>query len=52
MNYTQNLEQEDAFKEQIKQSMNRSVYSAMDDIKKELANEFITPQEEDLDANN
>lgn len=52
MNYTQNIEQEDKFKEQIKQSMNRNVYSAMDDMKKELANEFITPQEDDLYDNN
>ena len=52
MNYTQHLDNEDQFREQIKQSMNNSVFSAMNDMKKELANEFITPQEDDLDVSN
>jgi hypothetical protein len=47
MNYTEHLDNEEQFKDQVKLALNQQAFSAMQDLKQELANDFIQPQEDD-----
>ena len=45
-NYLENIEDKEAFKDQIKQTLDAIAFDRIDDIKKEMANEFLTSEED------
>ena len=47
MNYTDNLDNPEQFKADVKDALNQHSYQAVQDIKQEIANDFLMHQEND-----
>lgn len=46
-NYLQNIEDGEAFKEAIKQQLDVIAFERLEDIKQEMANEFLTNEDDE-----
>ena len=46
MNYLQNIQDKESFKETLKQAMDQATFERLDDMKKEMANDFLKGEEE------
>ena len=46
MNYLQNIQDKESFKEVLKQAMDQNAFERLEDMKKEMANDFLKGEEE------
>jgi hypothetical protein len=46
MNYLKNINDKEAFKETLKQSMDQNAFEKLDVLKKDMANDFLKGEEE------
>ena len=45
-NFLNNIKDKEAFKETVKAALNQQAFVKLDDMKKEMANEFLTAEED------
>ena len=45
-NFLNNIEDKESFKEMVKSALNQQAFQHLEDLKKEMANEFLTAEED------